>query len=158
MCCLVLLLFFLQQKTSYEMLMSDWSSDVGSSDLGHRRCRAAFHGFHDQSCHWSRLCFSVARNRPEWLRHGHLYGWICSGRGSGCSGAGNVAPDRSFLLQSRGGQCWKHRQRNSARSEDHTSELQSLMRISYPVFSSHKQKKDISLILPVKKNILQIHT
>src|SRR3546814_13056853 len=99
MCCLVLLLFFLQQKTSYEMLMSDWSSDVGSSDLGHRRCRAAFHGFHDQSCHWSRLCFSVARNRPEWLRHGHLYGWICSGRGSGCSDRKSVVEGESVSVR-----------------------------------------------------------
>src|SRR3546814_2850013 len=30
---LVLLLFFFKQKTAYEMLISDWSSDVCSSDL-----------------------------------------------------------------------------------------------------------------------------
>src|SRR3546814_2526629 len=28
--------FFFQQKTAYEMLISDWSSDVCSSDLGSR--------------------------------------------------------------------------------------------------------------------------
>src|SRR3546814_6495465 len=30
-------LFFVKQKTAYEMRISDWSSDVCSSDLGHRR-------------------------------------------------------------------------------------------------------------------------
>src|SRR3546814_10273011 len=31
--CLVLCLFFFKQKTAYEMRISDWSSDVCSSDL-----------------------------------------------------------------------------------------------------------------------------
>src|SRR3546814_19422010 len=35
MCCvLVCLFFFFKQKTAYEMRISDWSSDVCSSDLG----------------------------------------------------------------------------------------------------------------------------
>src|SRR3546814_8741322 len=34
-CCLLLLFFFFfKQKTAYEMRISDWSSDVCSSDLG----------------------------------------------------------------------------------------------------------------------------
>src|SRR3546814_5902853 len=33
-------IFFFKQKTAYEMRISDWSSDVCSSDLGTRRCRA----------------------------------------------------------------------------------------------------------------------
>src|SRR3546814_7283313 len=32
--CVVLLFFFFKQKTAYEMRISDWSSDVCSSDLG----------------------------------------------------------------------------------------------------------------------------
>src|SRR3546814_9954274 len=36
---------------------------------------------------------------------------------------------------------WKGRQRSRARSEEHTSELQSLMRISYAVFCLKKKKK-----------------
>src|SRR3546814_4513999 len=32
-CSLVLLFFFFKQKTAYEMRISDWSSDVCSSDL-----------------------------------------------------------------------------------------------------------------------------
>src|SRR3546814_8033044 len=31
-----LYVFFCKQKTAYEMRISDWSSDVCSSDLGHR--------------------------------------------------------------------------------------------------------------------------
>src|SRR3546814_15074536 len=33
--------FFFKQKTAYEMRISDWSSDVCSSDLGGHRCRRA---------------------------------------------------------------------------------------------------------------------
>src|SRR3546814_3521615 len=43
MCSVVFFLFFLfKQKTAYEMRISDWSSDVCSSDLGRWR------GRHDQ--------------------------------------------------------------------------------------------------------------
>src|SRR3546814_6894147 len=35
-CCLwIVFFFFFKQKTAYEMRISDWSSDVCSSDLGH---------------------------------------------------------------------------------------------------------------------------
>src|SRR3546814_3905553 len=34
MCAMLLLFFFFEQKTAYEMRISDWSSDVCSSDLG----------------------------------------------------------------------------------------------------------------------------
>src|SRR3546814_1552378 len=33
MCCVVWFFFFFKQKTAYEMRISDWSSDVCSSDL-----------------------------------------------------------------------------------------------------------------------------
>src|SRR3546814_7268815 len=38
------LFFFFKQKTAYEMRISDWSSDVCSSDLGRRRLRAGRDG------------------------------------------------------------------------------------------------------------------
>src|SRR3546814_7567031 len=38
---LVLLFFFFKQKTAYEMRISDWSSDVCSSDLYFRRMDSA---------------------------------------------------------------------------------------------------------------------
>src|SRR3546814_1467049 len=39
------------------------------------------------------------------------------------------------------GQCPVHQLREPSRSEEHTSELQSLMRISYAVFCLQKQKQ-----------------
>src|SRR3546814_5198350 len=47
-------------------------------------------------------------------------------------------------------------QRGSQRSEEHTSELQSLMRISYAVFCLKKKKKNITN--KEKKNKHNIHT
>src|SRR3546814_15591684 len=38
MVCLCILFFFFKQKTAYEMRISDWSSDVCSSDLGTIAC------------------------------------------------------------------------------------------------------------------------
>src|SRR3546814_13170125 len=38
-------LFFFKQKTAYEMRISDWSSDVCSSDLGRHRWAAVVLGF-----------------------------------------------------------------------------------------------------------------
>src|SRR3546814_4448715 len=32
-CCMYIFIFFFKQKTAYEMRISDWSSDVCSSDL-----------------------------------------------------------------------------------------------------------------------------
>src|SRR3546814_10481731 len=40
------LVFFFKQKTAYEMRISDWSSDVCSSDL--LRCPGIFHETHGQ--------------------------------------------------------------------------------------------------------------
>src|SRR3546814_9684364 len=36
MCRVLMCIFFFKQKTAYEMRISDWSSDVCSSDLGNR--------------------------------------------------------------------------------------------------------------------------
>src|SRR3546814_5924967 len=40
--CCVAFFFFFKQKTAYEMRISDWSSDVCSSDLAHARRLGAF--------------------------------------------------------------------------------------------------------------------
>src|SRR3546814_15700428 len=44
-CCVMFLFFFFKQKTAYEMRISDWSSDVCSSDLADQR-RALDRGGH----------------------------------------------------------------------------------------------------------------
>src|SRR3546814_7010021 len=46
-------------------------------------------------------------------------------------------------------------QTTTARSEEHTSELQSLMRISYAVFCLKKKKKNINLHRPITNRIYQ---
>src|SRR3546814_5316732 len=92
--------FFFKQKTAYEMRISDWSSDVCSSDLKHG---------HD-----------VSRSPLENCRL-----WPRSWRAA--------FPHRRPGFPLLGGDC-------IVRSEEHTSELQSLMRISYAVFCLKKKK------------------
>src|SRR3546814_1284158 len=45
-------------------------------------------------------------------------------------------------------EAWRERARKLARSEEHTSELQSLMRISYAVFCLKKKKKEQNIAKP----------
>src|SRR3546814_3188737 len=91
------LFFFFKQKTAYEMRISDWSSDVCSSDLIEAM-------FIDDIVH-------VANGRFQaLLDDARLFG-----------------RDWGFRLA-------------DTRSEEHTSELQSLMRISYAVFCLKKKK------------------
>src|SRR3546814_3453856 len=44
-CYVFLLFFFFKQKTAYEMRISDWSSDVCSSDLALRLASLGLYGF-----------------------------------------------------------------------------------------------------------------
>src|SRR3546814_5573800 len=75
--CLIIFFFFFKQKTAYEMRISDWSSDVCSSDLprrmlhrgelpreaalGHRQRRGAGRARGSVA----RLAVFVSRHRPE---------------------------------------------------------------------------------------------
>src|SRR3546814_10457058 len=47
--CILVFFFFFKQKTAYEMRISDWSSDVCSSDLGGARNRSAASGMVEHS-------------------------------------------------------------------------------------------------------------
>src|SRR3546814_3665521 len=125
-------MFFVTQKTAYEMRISDWSSDVCSSDLDPQdreptvcplRRRKRFPG----------LCQRVGRaggNQHQLKQRRH------AAEQTGC-GERDGEHDRR-----RGGtqdQC--RRDCREERSEEHTSELQSLMRISYAVFCLKKKNK-----------------
>src|SRR3546814_1283878 len=92
------------------MRISDWSSDVCSSDL-HLPCAVADDG------HGRRGDRAARTGRP--LAHHGLRLW---------PGLSLCPP-----AQCRGFPC-------VSRSEEHTSELQSLMRISYAVFCLKKKK------------------
>src|SRR3546814_1666973 len=115
---MVLVLFF-KQKTAYEMRISDWSSDVCSSDLSAASGEAAFACRHREEPASGERSLSggvqaqirEAGKMQSQPRFGHDYQHIVAGFPCRCNGAA----------------------RPQSRSEEHPSELQSLMRISYDV-------------------------
>src|SRR3546814_3772531 len=116
--------FFFKQKTAYEMRISDWSSDVCSSDLGEqpRRKRAQ-----------PRIGQGIGRLRLEQRRAARRHQREREQQRSRLGG--KHRPDQRA----------RHRAQavdDDDRSEEHTSELQSLMRTSYAVFCLKKKKKD----------------
>src|SRR3546814_2678703 len=114
----IFLFFFFKQKTAYEMRISDWSSDVCSSDLG-GDCTAK-QGMHGLE--------SIRRAQ----RAAELDA-LGSGQPLDGDDAAHVESDVDSLSRGKG----RHadvvflvgRRRHGVRSEEHTSELQSLMRI-----------------------------
>src|SRR3546814_3329495 len=153
--------FFFKQKTAYEMRISDWSSDVCSSDLllqdeavrEHRivgRASARSRGFEQRRVEPAAMlvgAFEVEVGRPLQLRARLQHEGV---RRAGIEpyfdhvgdllevfGAVVVAeealriagePGIAALLLEGIGDALDHL---GIRSEEHTSELQSLMRISY---------------------------
>src|SRR3546814_1168165 len=113
MCVGIIILFF-RQKTAYEMRISDWSSDVCSSDLG-TDCRPAAGRRQPGGGHREG---SGSQEPPRGVQPRHCR-HAGDGRGAACSGDGCAGPVQGSPVR---------------RSEEHTSELQSLMRISYAVF------------------------
>src|SRR3546814_7669449 len=118
------------------MRISDWSSDVCSSDLtqgvacGDRSDNRA-------ACpdHVRILGDCRARNRHRAWRQMAL---ALAGLRAACAGEGrDVAMRQLYPLHERDG---TRRSALVVRSEEHTSELQSLMRISYPVFCLTKKR------------------
>src|SRR3546814_4002395 len=150
--CSCRVVFFFKQKTAYEMRISDWSSDVCSSDLvrvqvgrhhGVDRLRLRHHeGGHgvDQlevDVQRGKVGQHVAANRvPE--HHAVALGVRLGDHGKALARpahrqlAGEAADALDALAGEHG---------NIDRSEEHTSELQSLMRISYAVFCLKKKKQ-----------------
>src|SRR3546814_3437363 len=130
--------FFFKQKTAYEMRISDWSSDVCSSDL--LTVIPEFPVGTDIAVESDALdpefLAEVGNGRVALghsslsephlgLGEGELAATLASPRaGSGQASHGALADHIPLKLR----QCGKNR------SEEHTSELQSIMRISYAVF------------------------
>src|SRR3546814_6923177 len=56
--CVVVFVFFFKQKTAYEMRISDWSSDVCSSDLGESKMSLIEYETRDRVA-------LITLNRPE---------------------------------------------------------------------------------------------
>src|SRR3546814_7415250 len=133
--------FSFKQKTAYEMRISDWSSDVCSSDL--RGSPSARRGSASPAA------------APRRRQHGR------SGAGPprpSCAASHRGEPPIGVRgevhRQGLGHRLDFHhlkRRAAAARSEEHTSELQSLMRISYAVFCLKKKNKIINIRKPVEQ-------
>src|SRR3546814_3984151 len=107
------------------MRISDWSSDVCSSDLPDRLAEMA-PGFPDDE---DRLVGGLEAQ----CRHFPVIGEQPYAADRGRRQNGRSAPRRLALVIERD-------VAGHDRSEEHTSELQSLMRISYAVFCLKKKK------------------
>src|SRR3546814_7753928 len=127
--------FFFKQKTAYEMRISDWSSDVCSSDL-----KVEIEEGGDQRRPVARL--------PETLLHDIIQGvdeiagmfTLARERGRIVECGPAVALGLRAAGPASGAGVPRTRIMRASRSEEHTSELQSLMRISYAVFCLKKNK------------------
>src|SRR3546814_5699027 len=110
-----MIFFFFKQKTAYEMRISDWSSVVCSSDLQTKgEAAAGGPGF-----------FGGDRRAEERVLRIEI-----------------VDPRRGDQIAARrADQRVGDGEAPAPRSEEHTSELQSLMRISYAVFCLKKKIK-----------------
>src|SRR3546814_10804430 len=157
------LFFFFKQKTAYEMRISDWSSDVCSSDLfrasgqtgimiagGGIPMDAVVSDFEAGAAellspdadadHWDIIEGQGALTHPAYaaVSLGLLHGSqpdvfvVCH------------EPGRTEMLGMPGFPVTSVEE-ITERSEEHTSELQSLMRISYAVFCLKKKNKQQNL-------------
>src|SRR3546814_9570662 len=118
--CVFVLFFFFKQKTAYELRISDWSSDVCSSDLPRLAdslgAMAEVLGDRDAA-----VVREISKTFEETV----------TGRLSELSARYVDAPPKGEIVVVVA----------PPRSEEHTSELQSLMRISYAVFCLKKKIK-----------------
>src|SRR3546814_1841536 len=141
------LFFFFKQKTAYELRISDWSSDVCSSDLpsraADRRARLS------PPVGWPGL---AGRSAPDRVRGSFAdrdalpqraaRGEFCRVRPLRRSArSAQMAPAPRPCRRTR--PAARRRRATVDRSEEHTPELQSLLRISYAAFCL-KTKNTIS--------------
>src|SRR3546814_7628159 len=113
--------FFFKQKTAYEMRISDWSSDVCSSDL------IDLAGLGIILPVMPELIFELTGASIG--EASAIGGWLLFSYAA-----------MQFLFSPVVGHLSDRLGRRPVRSEEHTSELQSLMRISYAVFCLKKKK------------------
>src|SRR3546814_953934 len=128
---------FFKHKAAYDMRISDWSSDVCSSDLGDTyqipNPDRHYGNLHLQS--FEALCVDIARlgmdvrirntARDSQLHRFGVFEYVPLQEALG------VPALQAIAVPLTAGEL--------PRSEEHTSELQSLMRISYAVFCLKKK-------------------
>src|SRR3546814_5571354 len=123
--------FFFKQKTAYEMRISDWSSDVCSSDLI---------GTHGEAAR--RIVRLIEGAYP--FEHPEL---VAQPRIDLHRDARRLIDLLGLVIEEagdRGDERGEHDDQpdEADRSEEHTSELQSLMRSSYAVFCLNTKTKN----------------
>src|SRR3546814_6124584 len=112
------------------MRISDWGSDVCSSDLNTRdEGKVVVACCHEEVGDLASTVKVLPRDAP-------CTGFPCRAIEHDDWGARLPA----FLCKTRRQDCRRHDQHVDIRSEEHTSELQSLMRNSYAVFCLKKKK------------------
>src|SRR3546814_2722082 len=139
------MVFFFKQKTAYEMRISDWSSDVCSSDLLVMAIVEPLLAILDQLARLTKQVQDIVRGEEVCRR-------LMSAPGVGPNHRARISGhDRPAgalqtiwdvgahlgLTPAR----YQSGETDIQRSEEHTYELQSLMRISYAVFCLTKKKK-----------------
>src|SRR3546814_7244869 len=130
--------FLFKQKSAYEMRISDWSSDVCSSDLGADFLEA------DRAEQLAEAQHFLVQQRQQRLGRGIAAGEAgAAGDQHAVDGVvGDPLRDRgaqAVAVVGEQGACVQavavgYKRRDEVRSAEHKSELQSLMRVSYAVF------------------------
>src|SRR3546814_6642042 len=134
------------------MRISDWSSDVCSSDLPREFRHPSVGGVAPTYSLRRRAITNpsttTAATATKSSHVGQRRGCGCTGCASDSTAVGVAVVSRSVHLPSRsssrsasGGSLKARQVMRRSRSEEHTSELQSLMRISYAVFCLKKKKQ-----------------
>src|SRR3546814_2760144 len=134
---MVLLVFFVKQKTAYEMRISDWSSDVCSSDLGRYErgheprvgAVLAFSASRSMPVGHVAMVSKVVSEREVLLTHAN---WSYRGGIERNVRAIDVSPNNDWtdvrVWYGPIGDLGLRPNPAKGRSEEHPSELQSLMR------------------------------
>src|SRR3546814_8489057 len=131
------LIFYIKQKTAYEMRISDWSSDVCSSDLHD----GLFDSVRGMGLMLGIKLKSESRAFVAHLRDNHGLLTVAAG-----DNVVRILPPLN-IGQGHIDECIEKLSEGAAsytppeRSEEHTSELQSLMRTQYAVFCLKKKQK-----------------
>src|SRR3546814_7804465 len=124
---LICFVFCFKQKTAYEMRISDWSSDVCSSDL---ESDASF-------LHLSPMIAAVTNIDAD---HLETYAHDFKKLRAAFVEFLHRLPFYGLAVMCIDDPVVRELLTDVGRSEEHTSELQSLMRISYAVFCLKKKK------------------
>src|SRR3546814_3979005 len=145
--------FFFKHKTAYERRISDWSSDACSSDL-----LARLIALQEQELARTLIGIDLRGQGggvrklqrhmafPAGLERGDIDDDAAARIGRFAEADDEYVPRDAEIFDRAGEREAVRRDDAHVRSEEHTSELQSLMRISYAVFCLKKKKNVHSII------------